>query len=229
MITGTLTTAAQPNITTVGTLVSLTVTGNVSAGNVSTGLITGTLTTASQPNITTVGTLGSLNVTGNVVAGLFVGPLRGTSITTGSNVTSGTITGNWSLTTGSRLQATYADLAEYYNADNNYEPGTVLEFGGTNEVTLATDGTNKVAGIVSTNPAYAMNANCRGDFPTAIALQGRVPTKVRGKIQKGDMMISGGNGYARPCMAPNIGTVIGKSLEDFDGIEGIIEIAVGRI
>jgi hypothetical protein len=119
-------------------------------------------------------------------------------------------------------------LAEYYEADQHYEPGTVLEFGGEKEVTLAQDGTTRVAGVVSTDPAYAMNTKCPG-IATAIALQGRVPTKVRGSVRKGDMMVSAGNGYARPWNNPQMGTVIGKALENFDGIEGVIEIAVGRL
>jgi hypothetical protein len=73
-----------------------------------------------------------------------------------------------------------------------------------------------------------MNANCQG-IAVAVALQGRVPTKVRGVIHKGDMMVSGGNGFARPSSSPKMGTVIGKALENFDGIEGVIEIAVGRL
>jgi hypothetical protein len=119
-------------------------------------------------------------------------------------------------------------LAEYYEADVHYEPGTVLAFGGEKEVTLAEDGTTRVAGVVSTNPAYAMNQCCKG-FAVAIALQGRVPTKVRGAIRKGDMMVSAGNGFARPWNNPAMGTVIGKALENFDGVEGIIEVAVGRL
>jgi hypothetical protein len=150
------------------------------------------------------------------------------TLTTGANTTAGTITGNWTLSSGSRLIATYADLAEYYEADQDYAPGTVLEFGGDKEVTLAEDGTNRVAGVVSTDPAYAMNAKCPG-IAVAIALQGRVPVKVRGQIRKGDMMISGGNGYARPTTTPQIGTVIGKALQNFDGVEGVIEIAIGRL
>ena len=212
---GTVTTAAQPNITSVGTLTGLGVNGTLTAVNITanSGLITGTLATAAQPNITSVGTLTSLTTT---------------TITSGSNSTAGTITGNWSLSTGSRLNATYADLAEYYEADIIYEPGTVLEFGGEKEVTLAQDGTSRVAGVVSTDPAYAMNTKCPG-IATAIALQGRVPTKVRGIIRKGDMMVSGGNGFARPSSSPTMGTVIGKALENFDGIEGVIEVAVGRL
>jgi hypothetical protein len=232
LLTGTLTTAAQPNITSVGSLTSLTVTGNVSAGNVSGTLLAGTLSTAAQPNVTSVGTLTSLGVTGNITAGnvsVSTGTITLGTLTTGGNTTAGTITGNWSLSSGSRLIATYADLAEYYRADQDYAPGTVLEFGGEYEVTLAEDGTNKVAGVVSTDPAYVMNSICDGIHPVAIALQGRVPVKVRGKIRKGDMMISGGNGYARPSSSPMIGSVIGKALENFDGAEGIIEIAIGRL
>jgi hypothetical protein len=54
-------------------------------------------------------------------------------------------------------------------------------------------------------------------------------TAARGKISKGDMLISGGNGFARPNQFPSMGTVIGKALQDFDGYEGVIEVAVGRL
>ena len=191
---------------------------NVS-GTVSAATTAGTVTTAAQPNITSVGTLTSLGVSG---------ALTTTQITAGANTTAGNITGNWTLTDGSRMQATYADLAEYYEADATYEPGTVLMFGGEKEVTIADDGTSRVAGVVSTNPAYVMNSTCPG-LLTAVALQGRVPCKVRGKISKGDMLISGGNGFARPNQFPSMGTVIGKALQDFDGYEGVIEVAVGRL
>ena len=116
---GTVTTAAQPNITSTGTLTSLAVTGNISAGNVSattfTGALSGaatsattagTVTTAAQPNITSTGTLTSLAVTGNISAGnvsatTFTGALSGAATTAGSvttaaqgNITSvGTLTG----------------------------------------------------------------------------------------------------------------------------------------
>lgn len=154
--------------------------------------------------------------------------LNSTIITTGANTTPGLITGNWTLTSGSQLQATYADLAEYYEADEHYEPGTVLMFGGEKEVTIAVDGTTKVAGVVSTNPAYLMNSDCKG-YKVALALQGRVPVKVRGKITKGDLMVSAGNGFARPWNHASIGMVIGKAIQNFDGIEGLIEVAIGRL
>jgi len=130
---------------------------------------------------------------------------------------------------GTATQAQYADLAENYVADASYEHGTVLEFGGEFEVTLAQDGTQRVAGVVSKNPAYLMNSACAGEFVVPIALQGRVPCRVTGTIKKGDMLISGGNGYARPSNNPITGSVIGKALEDFDGFDGIIEVAVGRL
>jgi len=130
---------------------------------------------------------------------------------------------------GTATAAQYADLAENYQADADYPPGTVLEFGGTFEVTLAEDETRRVAGVVSTNPAYLMNSELTGLYVVSIALQGRVPCRVRGKIKKGDMLTSGGAGYARPTTDPKLGTIIGKALEDFDGIEGVIEVAVGRL
>lgn len=130
---------------------------------------------------------------------------------------------------GVATSAQYADLAENYVADAEYAPGTVLEFSGEFEVTLAQDGTNRVAGVVTTNPAYLMNSACQGTYVAAVALQGRTPCKVRGTIRKGDMLISGGNGFARSTRTPHIGTVIGKALGDFDGVEGIIEVAVGRL
>lgn len=142
--------------------------------------------------------------------------------------------GNYDITTtgefrGTATSARYADLAENYQADAQYEPGTVLEFGGEFEVTVAEDSTRRIAGVVSTNPAYLMNSELVGNNVVSVALQGRVPCKVRGNIKKGDMLISSGSGFARPSSDPALGSVIGKALEDFVGIEGIIEIVVGRI
>jgi hypothetical protein len=221
LITGTLATAAQPNITSTGPLTSLTVTANVATG----GIKTDNYYYANGVQISFSGAYSNSNVAAYLPT--FTGTVGATTLTTGANTTAGTITGNWSLSAGSRLNSTYADLAEYYEADVVYEPGTVLEFGGEREVTIAEDGTNRVAGVVSTDPAYAMNTTCSG-IAVAIALQGRVPCKVRGVIKKGDMLVSGGNGYARPAFAPSIGTVVGKALENFEGI-GIIEVAIGRL
>ena len=206
-------------------------------GSFLTGLADGTSIVNGTSNVSIPVSNGNVGISANGTANVLVvastgvtanGNLTTRVITTGSNVTTGNITGNWLLTAGSQLEATYADLAEYYEADQEYEPGTVLEFGGEKEVTLAQDESARVAGIVSTDPAYVMNAGCKG-IAVAIALQGRVPVKVRGNIKKGDMLVSAGNGFARPTYNPKLGTIIGKSLENFDGIEGIIEIAVGRL
>jgi hypothetical protein len=148
-----------------------------------------------------------------------------------ANVTAGTITGNWTLSAGSRLQATYADLAEYYSADVEYEPGTVLIFGGTAEVTTTTIGNDsRVAGVVTTNPAYVMNSELQG-VRACVALQGRVPVKVLGIIKKGDLITTSSiPGYACKAMNPQVGTIIGKAVADkLDPNKGIIEVAVGRL
>jgi Ubiquitin-activating enzyme E1 FCCH domain len=209
---------AVANVSGIGNIATINLDGNSS--NILYG--NGVFASAPTPGVS----YGNSNVANYLPT--FTGTVGATGLSTGSSSTAGTITGDWSLSSGSKLSASYADLAEYYEADFDYEPGTVLEFGGDKEVTLALDATTRVAGIVSTNPAYAMNTNCQG-IAVAIALQGRVPCKVRGNIKKGDMLISAGNGFARSTLFPILGTVIGKSLENFDGIEGIIEVAVGRL
>ena len=138
-------------------------------------------------------------------------------------------TSNWWATFyGVATQAKYADLAENYQADNQYEPGAVLEFGGDQEVTLAVDGTRRVAGVVSTNPAHLMNGGLSGKNVVALALTGRVPCKVIGPVKKGDLMVSAGFGYAKANNDPVIGQVIGKALADFSGAKGVIEVVIGR-
>jgi hypothetical protein len=133
------------------------------------------------------------------------------------------------LFNGTASAARYADLAENYVADKAYEAGTVLEFGGEFEVTLASAETPALAGVVSTDPAYLMNSECKGEHTVALALQGRVPCKVIGPVKKGNMLTSAGNGFAKVANNPQIGTIIGKALEDFNGGLGVIEVAVGRI
>jgi hypothetical protein len=183
-----------------------------------------TVTTNAQPNITSVGTLTSLTVSGNLTTANI--------LTSGANglSTIGNATAYYGNIFGTAMLARYADVAENYSADNHYEPGTVVEFGGINEITLATNETPRVAGVISTKPAYLMNMDQQGDNMLAVALQGRVPCKVTGVVHKGDMMVSAGNGVAKACTLPAMGTVIGKSLENyFSSVEGIIEVVVGRL
>jgi hypothetical protein len=132
---------------------------------------------------------------------------------------------------GTATESYYADLAENYLADAEYAPGTVVEFGGEAEVTQSTThGTHRVAGVVSTNPAHLMNSHCEGDNVVAVALQGRVPCNVIGKVSKGDMLVASNiPGYAVVNNTPGVGSVIGKALGDkLDGERGTVEVVVGK-
>jgi hypothetical protein len=141
--------------------------------------------------------------------------------------------GNFSagVITGTATQARYADLAENYKADQKYEVGTVVMLGGEEEVTLAKgQSTTKVAGVVSGKPAHLMNSDLESEFVAAVALQGRVPCRVIGKVTKGDLMVvSMVPGVAMSEEAPKVGSVIGKALANYDSDRiGIIEVLVGK-
>jgi hypothetical protein len=92
---------------------------------------------------------------------------------------------------GTATSAQYADLAEKYLADKEYEVGTVVAIGGDAEVT-ACKFSDRAIGVVSANPAYMMNSELEGG--TYIALKGRVPVKVVGTIRKGDRLVAADNG-----------------------------------
>lgn len=94
---------------------------------------------------------------------------------------------------GVASSAQFADLAEKYLADADYEVGTVLVVGGEKEVTASTWG-QRAIGVVSANPAYLMNKDLEGG--TAVALKGRVPVKVAGAVRKGDRLVAGERGCA---------------------------------
>jgi hypothetical protein len=158
---------------------------------------------------------------------------NGRTISTGANTTTGNITGNWTLTSGSKLNATYADLAERFAADDNYEPGTVVQLGGEKEVTAVKDElSEEVFGVVSKTAAYLMNAGAGGDDThPAIAVAGRVSVNVVGKINKGDRLVSAGNGLARAAKTGEatafntIGrSLINKDTDDNGTIEAVVMI-----
>jgi hypothetical protein len=195
--------------------------GDITANTISSsGAITGSSTISAAGNITG----------GNLITG-------GSIATNGVTNTGGNGVGNignaavyFNTVFAKSTSAQYADLAEVYVADAVYEPGTVLSFGGANEITITTISSDtKVAGVVSTDPAHVMNSGNNHDYATIVALAGRVPTKVIGKVSKGDMMVSAGNGHAQACATPAIGSIIGKALEDFDGANGVIEVVVGKL
>lgn len=132
---------------------------------------------------------------------------------------------------GQSTSAQYADLAEVYRTDQEYEPGTVVVFGGTAEVTEShAPHDRRVAGVISTAPAYQMNADAEGQ---PIALTGRVPCKVRGPVGPGDLVVTSnlpGTAQKLDDDQYKPGMVLGKALQ---GIEDdqvhTIEVVVGRL
>jgi hypothetical protein len=183
---------------------------------------------ASGNVVATGGVFNALNVNGNLtVTTAYAVPSANAASSLGSSAT------RWNFVygvTGSFLSvnANYADLAEKYLADASYSPGTVVDFGGVEEITMSTDDMSlRVAGVISTNPGYVMNEGLQGIHVVTLALAGRVPTKVTGPIKKGDMLVSNGDGRARAELFPRLGSVIGKALKDFNGEDGIIEIVIG--
>jgi hypothetical protein len=145
----------------------------------------------------------------------------------------GSPSNQWASVYGHSIEATYADLAERYEADAQYDAGTVVILGGDKEITTTTvEGDHRVVGVVSTDPAYLMNSTA-GDSTThpAIALKGRVPCKVVGPVKKGDMLVSSMHaGYAVVSSNPRIGTVIGKAISNYDKNDfGMVEILVSMM
>ena len=117
------------------------------------------------------------------------------------------------IMTGTSTQARYADLAENFTADYAYDPGTILQIGGQQEVTMCeNDASEDVLGVVSSYPAYLMNSEEDG---VSVAIAGRVPVKVSGPIEKGDRLVSAGNGTARKGSDAEVTSwnVIGRALE----------------
>jgi hypothetical protein len=153
---------------------------------------------------------------GNVGTGATV--FNGTTLNAGANTTAGSITGNWSLTTGSRLSATYADLAERFSADDVYTPGTVVQLGGDAEVTAVRyELSEDVFGVVSDNMAFLMNdAAGNNDSHPAVAMTGRVKVNTIGTVLKGQRLVSAGKGIARAAKTGEATAfnVIGRALTD---------------
>ena len=161
---------------------------------------------------------------------LTVGGLINSNANGAGNI--GSLGGSFDTVFARATSAQYADLAEYYLADQDYPPGTVVSFGGEHEITLTVkDSDTAVAGVISQHPAYVMNAGLQSDgnnFALPVALQGRVFCQAMGTVKKGDLLVSAENGHVRACVDPRPGTIVGKSLSDFTGTLGTIEIVVGR-
>jgi len=197
-----------------GTASSLNIGGSAPAGSLTGSTLASGVTASS---LTSVGVLAGLTVSAAIV------PNGNLTVNLGST------SAWWNNIYGTAVHSLYADLAENYQGDRYYNPGTVVMFGGDAEVTMASPETSAVAGIVSTNPAHLMNGGLTGINIVPVALQGRVPCMVIGPVAKGDLMVSAGFGYAKSSSSPSIGTVIGKALQDFPmQAKGVIEVVVGR-
>jgi len=127
--------------------------------------------------------------------------------------------------------AQYADLAERFETDIAYPAGTVVELGGEAEVTLAKQElTDAVFGVISTRAAYLMNGSAGSDEThPPVAMSGRVPVRVIGTVNKGDRLVSAGNGLARAALLgeANAFNVIGRALETkTTAEEGTVEAIV---
>jgi hypothetical protein len=241
---------------TTANVVSLTATGAIYASTVTTtsdviiggnltvygtetaiGNIAAYIAVPNQPYITNLANITLNNLTAN--ANVNTASLSVTGITTvggaivpTSNVAAVNIgsTSVWfNNIYGTAVHALYADLAERYTSDSMYSPGTVVIFGTDTEVTASYQPNDtKVAGVVSTNPAYTMNAGTQG---VDVALQGRVPCQVTGTVNRGDLMVTSPiPGVAMTNNNPPIGAVIGKALGNHTGSSvGVIEVVVGRL
>ena len=169
----------------------------------------------------TVGVAGTANVVVVSTTGITTNGLTVPSITkSGSNAVGniGSSSNYFNQVFATATTALYADVAERFAADEVLVPGTVVELGGTKEITRAqTDLSENVFGVISTKPAYTMNGGA-GDDDThpKVAMTGRVPVLVTGVVRKGDRLVSAGNGIARaakPGEATAFNT-IGRSLVD---------------
>lgn len=135
---------------------------------------------------------------------------------------------------GTASQAEYADLAERFEADAEYQPGTVVELGGAKEITRASSElSDEVFGVISTRAAYLMNAGAGSDAThPPVAMSGRVPVRVIGAVNKGDRLVSAGNGLARAALKSEVNNfnVIGRALETkYSEEEGTVEAIVAIV
>ena len=218
-IVGTLTTAAQTNITSVGTLTG----GTWNATSISTTYTDAKVTSVAAK--TGAVTLAQADISGLTTGSTptFTGLTVGTGTITGGNIVNGNGNGIGNIGSSSvyfntvfakATSAQYADLAEKYLADQEYEIGTVLAVGGELEVTACRTG-DRAIGAVSENPAYKMNDGL--DNGTYVALKGRVPVRVIGTVRKGQRLVAANDGCA-VAGVPHANDVFAVALESSDDV-----------
>ena len=105
------------------------------------------------------------------------------------------------------------------------EPGDVVKFSGENKIAKSDqEAQTSVAGVVSTEPGFLLN---EGGTGVKLAMTGRVPCKIQGIIEAGDLLVSAGNGRAKAQSNPAVGTVIGKAIESHNSTDdGVINIMI---
>ena len=181
-------------------------------------------------SITTSGTL-AVGAGSYILVGADDVSVDATSANTAGKVVARDGSGNFAagVITATATTARYADLAEKYATDITYAPGTVVVFGGDAEVTACeADNSPRVAGIISTDPAYMMNSEAEGQY---VALRGRVPCMVIGRVRKGDVLITSEvPGHAKVTDQPHFvgaACIVGKAIsnKDDDG-PGVVEVMV---
>ena len=216
-------------VATTGVLVTgvTSASGNITGGNILTAGLISSTGNAIHSNLV---------INGTAAAGSGVLIVSGNIQTSTSNATAniGNASNYFNRLFAQATTALYADLAEVYRSDAPYPPGTVLVFGGSQEVTMSTvSHDNKIAGVVSTHPAHVMNSGLESEFTVEVGLIGRVPCRVIGPISAGDRVVSSNRaGVAeRLDMAQyQPGVIIGKALESYSGTDvGTIEVVVGRL
>ena len=182
--------------------------------------------TANNFNVTgraTAPTVASNDNSNNIATTAWVAQADCVVHTTGDETVNGVKTFT-SVIQGTALNAQWADLAEKYEADAEYKPGTLVMFGGEKEITVAHNG--HVNGVISTNPALRLNYNAEGLY---VALSGRVPVAVAGPISKFDRIILDNDmmGVAKRKNPWNEGKVIGIALENKETFDiGLVECVV---
>lgn len=137
----------------------------------------------------------------------------------GNTGAGGTIRGVWTLATGAKIDSTYADIAECYESDYDYAPGTLVKLGGEYEVTMIVSEDDEVFGVVSDKPGFVLNGASKSSSEHSvmipIVIAGRTPIKVSGNVPKFARLVSGENGCAR-CAIPYIDDIkptIGRALQ----------------
>ena len=204
------------------------------------GVTTTALTITASTNTITVAnalavtgpttTNGVLNINGQVNLGASIIPTANVSYNIGSSGSRfGNVYANYLV--GQAITSAYADLAERFEADAVYPAGTVVALGGIKEITaVAEELTEDVFGVISMRAGFLMNGEA-GDNAShpPVAMQGRVPVRVVGRVKKGDRLVSAGAGLARAASKGEYTAfnVIGRALEDKMSLtEDIIEAIV---